>query len=181
MDAISVALRLLALDKTKRDAIILHSVDDYFKVLYVIASDIYDSCIEDFYIKYTPKIYDRHGNLEGFNLYKANRISYENFYLNVFIDSEQLLPYDKTNDEYKDKRDYVLNSVMRGVRGSKSGKKKIPGWPKPWRTCYPNTFSRHAGLWSSSKRTLNGIFDDFIENAMTDMENIFWEIVSGKI
>ena len=179
MDATSVALKLLGLNKSKREAIIASSVDDYFKILYAVASDIYDSCIEDFYVKYTPTVYTRHGNLEGFNLYKANQISYENFYLNVFLDSDQLLPYGKIDDDHEDRREYVLSSVMKGIRGPKGS--KIPGWPKHWRTSYPNHFSRNAGLWSSKKRTLDGILNDFIENAMTDMDYVFWQIVSSKI
>ena len=178
MDATSVALKLLALDKGTRQTIIASAVDDYFKILYIIASDIYDSCIEDFYAKYTPKIYTRHGDLEGFNLYRANEISYENFYLNIKTDPEQLLSYGKNEDD-EDKREYVLDAVMKGIRGPK--KSKIPGWPKHWRTSYPNAFSEHAGLWSSSKKTLNSILEEFVDKAMTDTDDIFWGIVSKKI
>ena len=175
MDPTSIALKLLDLDKGKRDAVIASAVDDYLKILYTIASDIYDSCIADFYIKYTPKVYDRHGNIEGFNLYQANEITYNDLNLNVLIDENSLLPYG--NEE--DKREYVLSSVMRGLRGV--GSSKLKGWPKHWRTSYPNSFSKQAGLWSSDKRTLNGILNDFIENAFKDTENIFWATVLRKM
>lgn len=175
MDPTSIALKLLDLDKGKRDAVITSAVDDYLKILYTIASDIYDSCIADFYIKYTPKVYDRHGNVEGFNLYQANEITYNDLNLNVLIDENSLLPYG--NEE--DKREYVLSSVMRGLRGV--GSSKLKGWPKHWRTSYPNSFSKQAGLWSSNKRTLNGILNDFIENAFKDTKNIFWATVLRKM
>lgn len=183
MDATDIALRLLDLDKSERDRILASAITDYFKVLYAIAADIYDSCIQDFYAKYTPKVYERHGNLEGENLYRANEISYEKPNLSVFIDSAQLLPYGNGDVEdigdTEDKRDFVLNSVMKGLRGAKSS--KLPGWPKHWYTRYPNQYSTQAGVWSSSKRTINGILYDFIENVMGDTDNILWEIVASKM
>ena len=177
MDATEVAFRLLDLNKSQRDAIVAYAVDEYFKILYVIASDIYDSCIQDFYAKYTPKVYDRHGNLEGWNLYQANEISYEDFYLDISIEPDQLLPYGDENDE--DKREVILDSVMKGLRGAKSS--KLPNWPKQWRTSYPNKFSTQSGLWSSSKKTLKGILNDFVANVMEDTDGIFWTIVSNKL
>lgn len=182
MDSVDVAIRLLDLNKDKRNSIIASSVDEYLRFLYAIASDIYDSCIEDFYFKYTPEVYTRHEDLVGFNLYQANEISYKDLYVNVFIDSTQLLPYgeeDESDEDKKKKKDYVLNTVMKGIRGPK--KSKVPGWPKRWRTSYPNQFSRYQGMWKSSKKTLNGILNEFIEKAMEDLDYILWEIISNKI
>lgn len=177
MDAISIALALLDLDKGKRDAIITQSVKEYLHLLYAIVSDIYDSCIEDYYAKRIPDVYDRHGNLEGFNLYRANEIEYENLYLDISIISEQLLPYGKEDSE--DVRDYVLSGVMKGLRGV--GSSKLSGWPKRWSTSYPNKFSKMGGIWSSKKRTLNGILDDFVATAFDNTEGAFWDIVASKL
>lgn len=175
MNAESVAMRLLTLDSGARYAVITNAVNDYFKILYSIASDIYDSCIEEYYFQYTPTVYNRHGNIEGFNLYNANEIAYSDLKLQLKIDSGQLLPYKGKGD----KREKVLSSVMSGLRGGKL--KHVSGWPKSWRASYPNRFSRYGGVWSSSEKTMYTIYDDFVDNVIKDTKDLFWTLVSQKI
>lgn len=162
-----IVLKLLQVDRGARERILNMALDKYITILYNIANDIYDSCIEDFYAGYSPRRYTRHGNIEGFNLYRANEISFDGGYFNVKIDDEDLLPYGKKTDKSR-----VLNAVMNGKRGGSS----IPGWPMKWYTSYPNRYSTQK-IWQSSGRTIEDIFDDFIDNVLDDTNDIFWGIV----
>lgn len=171
MDQAGVVLKLLELDASKRKQIITKAVDQYFIILYKIASDIYDSCIEDFYIQYTPESYTRHGDIEGFNLYNANEIELNDNGIRLFADANQLLPYAGKTD----RRQKVLDAVMNGIRGTKL--KYVAGWPLKWSTTYPNRFSQYK-LWSSSATTMHEIYMDFVENVSSDTQDIFWDLVS---
>ena len=113
---------LLFMDATKRKTIIEEASKAYMYDLSDIASDIYDSCIEDYYAQYGPpkypKKYGRHGDKKGFNLYSANNISFDemSYDLDIDFDPNNLLEY-YDGKKGREKRDKVLNSVMAGLRG----------------------------------------------------------------
>ena len=173
MTPTEIALKLIKLDKTKRTAILSSAIDLYLKVLLNIANDIYDSCIADYYSSYIPVSYGRHGNIEGFNLYRANDNDYSNFYLNLRLDEDKLLPY---GGKKGDKRSKVLSGVLNGLRGS-SG---ISGWPISWTTTYPNHYSTYK-IWYSNGTTMKEILDEFSKNATKDTIYIFWQCVERLI
>lgn len=141
-----------------------HCWEEYMEYLSEIASDIYDSCIKDYYNKYRPTVYDRHGHLEGRNLYQANRISFNENDIELVIDEYNLWEY-----KGREKRERVLSTVMEGIRGGGARRKKWRGWPKDWRTSYPNRFSnsKYLSVWSSSGNTMQDIFEDF-KNTVVD-------------
>ena len=168
-----IALQLVQMDKGARTVILANAIDLYLKVLLNIANDIYESCIADYYGGYTPKYYNRHGNIEGINLYRANSNKYSNFYLGLQINENKLSPY---GGKKGDKRSQVLSGVLNGLRGS-SG---IPGWPMSWSTSYPNGHSAYR-IWYSSGTTIQEILDDFCANAMKDNMDIFWQCVARQM
>ena len=173
MTPTQIALQLIQMDKSKRIAILASGIDLYLKVLLTIANDIYESCIADYYGGYSPTYYNRHGNIEGFNLYRANQNSYEDFYLGLNIDEDKLLPY---SGKKGDKRCKVLSGVLNGLRGS-SG---IPGWPIGWSTSYPNGYSTHR-VWHSSGNTIKEILDDFSKNVTKDTSDILWQCIERQL
>lgn len=164
---------LLFMDATKRRNIIDEASKAYMNDLSNIASDIYDSCIEDYYAQYTPIKYGRHGNIVGFNLYSANNIDFDemSYNLDIDFDPSKLLGY-YDGKRNREKRDKVLNSVMAGLRGVKS-KKSPPGWPQPWSTCYPNQYSKYY-MWSSSGSTMDSIFTEFMNSVINDTSNLWY-------
>lgn len=168
-----IVLKLIKMDKGRRTSIIAGAIDLYLNVLLKIANDIYASCIADYYGGYTPKYYNRHGNIEGFNLYQASNNDYSNFYLSLSIDEDKLLPY---SSKKEDKRIHVLTSVLNGLRGSGG----IEGWPIGFSTSYPNNYSSYR-IWSSGETTIKGILNDFSKNAMKDNIDIFWQCVERKM
>lgn len=172
MAAKNVALKLLALDKGRRKTVVTNAVRVYMRILYNIANDIYDSCIADFYNGYTPTSYTRHGNIEGFNLYLANDIFFQNDYLGVEILESNLLPYGKKTSKRK-----VFNSVVSGLRGGPG----VPGFPMDWTTSYPNSYSMYRGVWSSSGTTIKSIYDDYFKNIVNDTVDLFWDCVDKLI
>ena len=107
-----IALKLLALDKSKRASIVTKATLAYMQILYHISVDIYDSCIAEFYNGYVPISYTRHGYIEGRNLYLANQTFMQNGYLGVEISASELMPYGKKTSKAK-----VFNSVTNGLRG----------------------------------------------------------------
>lgn len=153
--------KLMSLGDAKLYSVLSSAIDEYYQLLADIAADIYDSCIKDFYSQYTPKVYKRHGNLSGFNLYNANETFYDGDTVNIIIDEWSLLPYGK-----QDKRDIVLDFVLAGLRGGPLPKN--PYWPMDWYTTYPNAYSRYRGIWKSSEVILEKILDDFCENVVRD-------------
>lgn len=157
------------------------STKDYFTLLESIASDIYESCIKDYYRQYDPVIYTRHGNKEGFNLFRANDIMYDSGTgaFDIDLESDNLLPYGGLHGY--EVREKVLNSVIKGIRGSKSRRSASTGkWPKRWTTSYPNAYSKHSE-WQSSYNTIDDIFDDFIDNVVEDTKEIFLEYVQKNM
>ena len=168
-----IALKLIKINKGKRAIILTNAIDLYLKVLLNIANDIYESCIADYYGGYNPKYYNRHGNIEGFNLYRASDNDYSNFYLETRIDEDKLLPY---SGKKGDKRGKVLSGVLNGWRGSGG----IDGWPIECKTSYPNNYSTYR-VWHSSQNTIQGILDDFCENATKDTSDILWQCIERQI
>lgn len=164
------------MDDAKANAILEEALKKYFNVLSNIAADIYDSCIEDYYDQYTPIKYTRHGNIKGFNLYSANDIDFNEatYEMSLDFDPNKLLGY-YDGKKNREKRDKVLKSVMSGLRGAKSIKTP-PGWPKPWRTTYPNRYSKYK-LWISKGSTLEGIYTDFIDNIRSDTTNLLYSYI----
>lgn len=167
-----IALKLLALDKSKRASIVTKATQAYMQILYHIAVDIYDSCIAEFYNGYIPISYTRHGYIEGRNLYLANQTFIQNGYLGVDISSSELMPYGKKTSKAK-----VFNSVVNGLRGGPG----VPGFPMDWDTRYPNSCSMYRGIWSSSETTIEGIYADFFENVVKDTTDLFWRCVDKLI
>lgn len=165
---------LLFMDAAKRRIIIEEASKAYMNDLSDIAADIYDSCIEDYYAQYEPTHYTRHGDKKGFNLYSANNIDFDEFSYNLDIDFDpnKLLRY-YDGKRNREKRDKVLNSVMAGLRGTKS-RKTPPGWPQSWRTSYPNRYSKYL-TWFGTGRTMNAIFTNFMDNVMNDTVNLWYD------
>lgn len=160
---------LVLMEDRKAYSILTEATGLYFSKLANIAADIYDSCIKDYYDQYTPIKYKRHGNIKGFNLYSANDINFDEVSYNVDInfDPSNLLSY-YDGKQNREKRDKVLNSVMAGLRGTKSRKTPI-GWPRPWITSYPNRYSQY-NLWKSKGTTMDKIFEDFMANVINETQ-----------
>lgn len=176
VDISAIAVELMGKDDATAKRIIKKSTDEYFRLLEKIASDIYDSCIESFYASYTPKVYKRHRDPKGSNLYEANAISFEDGYLTFETEEDNLLKYGSVEDI----RRKVLDAVMSGFRGTTS---RPSGWPRSWRKdcMYPNEFSQYGGYWKSTKNTMDGIFEEFSQNGLKDTNKYFWEIVAKYI
>ena len=130
----SLWTRLMLAKESKQRTAINTAIQQYFTLLADVASDIYDSCIKDFYKQYSPTVYKRHGKIAGDNLYNANRVSFDGDTLRFLIDEDYLSPYGKD-----DKRDIVLEFVLAGLRGGPLPKR--PDWPMEWFTSYPNAFT----------------------------------------
>lgn len=100
--------------------------------------NIYNEIISYYYSTYTPKMYDRHGKIEGFNLYNAERTAWdtitsqENELFGFYPDYNKLLyyteiePYRKRDGEPVVKvevdREGVLDFIL------KKGKRSMPPW-----------------------------------------------------
>lgn len=172
LDISAILLKLMSKDDSLIDEIIEKATREYLMFLGKIAADIYDSCIAVYYATYTPKVYDRHGKIEGFNLYSANDIRFEDDYLIGSVDAMKLLKYKGK----KDKREIVLRQVMDGIRGV--GSFRNPDWPMDWTEycTYPNEFSKYSD-WSSSKNTMYEIFEEFGDTIIDATSEHFWTIV----
>lgn len=176
-------------------AVIKNSINEYVDIIWGIANDIYDSCIKQYYATYTPKVYKRHGNIEGFNLYRAN-----GFELKDGEGGPILEDFDDGNPgallKYKTKEDIrseVLNNVLSGQRGrsnQKNGKKRRsprptaedpdPGvWPRPWTASYPNEYSKYNN-WRSDEHTIKAIIADFEANILDDTSDLLDEIIDKQ-
>ena len=185
-------MKFVTLDESSRDAIIDRALDDYAEYIYHMAEDIYDSCIKDFYYKYKPIAYDRHGDLSGKNLYSGKNFVYSNLFLDIEFDPDNLLPYYKMKKtkygyvrgelESEEKRAYVLGSVMKGIRARKSSRtppkaRNGATFPMKWKTSYPNNFSTMYD-WISSQDTIDKIFDEFCDEVMEQTKPKFYEILA---
>lgn len=176
-DVKEVIFKLMKKDKSTIDAISLKATREYFRLLKNIAEDIYDSCIAVYYVKYSPIYYDRHGNKDGFNLYNAKDILYENGSLSIGTEPMNLKRYRGKTD----KREIILSSVMAGLRGGPLPLRS--DWPMDWTEfcVYPNEYSKYGKHWSSEKHTMNGILIDFINTAFEKTNNDFWQIVNKYV
>ena len=172
MNKKDIAWKLLSMDDNKMASVILKAVEAYFYILLDIANDIYNSCIEDYYNGYTPIYYDRHGNIEGFNLYSANSNGLPNGRLHIRTDSNKLEPYKSGS------ADDVLWSVEHGKRGGPGIGK--PGWPKRWYTSYPNSYSEYH-VWYSNGHTLESIMSDFEKNGISSTRDILWKCIDRYV
>lgn len=159
-----IVLRLSTMDDGQMCAIVYKAVEVYFQLLLDIANDIYDSCIADYYGGYTPKYYNRHGNIEGWNLYNANSNGIFGGELRFKTDASKLEPY-KGGSE-----DDVLGMVENGFRGGPG----IDGWPKKWSTSYPNDHSAYH-VWYSSGNTIEKITSDFQKNGIRETRELLWK------
>lgn len=175
MAANDTVLKLLALERTQRRLVILNAARVYMQILFNLANDIYDSCIADYYDGYVPTSYTRHGNLAGFNLYRANSNTFIQNYVSVNIIEDKLLPYNK-----KTEKGEVFDNVVNGIRGTGMGRNR-EGWPRHWDTSYPNSFSAYRNVWRSSGHTIQEIYDDFFANVVTDTADLFWKSVDRLV
>lgn len=172
MNKKQIVWKLLNMDESKRAAIFRNAVESYFHILLDMANDIYNSCIEDYYNGYTPIWYDRHGNIEGFNLYQANSNGLPGGYLRIRTDASKLEPYKSGN------ADDVLGMVENGFRGGPGIKKK--GWPKRWYTSYPNGYSAYR-IWYSTGNTIETIMEDFQKNGISGTQDILWKCIERHV
>jgi hypothetical protein len=173
MSVESTLLSLIQMDDGKIVSILRSAIKIYGRILYAVANDIYDSCIEDYYNGYTPKYYKRHGNIEGFNLYSARGNSLTGNRLIIDTNAGKLMPY-KGNT-----RDEVLFNVLNGLRGT-GMRASQEEWPMNWDTSYPNSYSSYK-FWYSSGHTIEDIMQDFADNVLDDTEDVFWECVAQLI
>jgi hypothetical protein len=168
---------LVLMDEHKANIIIDKAWARYVDFIGNIISDVYDSCIEDYYAQYMPTRYGRHGDITGFNLYRANDIEWDDlsFNIDVSFDPAKLLPY-YDGKRRREKRDKVLNTVMAGFRGTKS-RKTPPGWPRLWGTSYPNRYSKYSA-WTSNGNTMDDIYFDLMDNLIKDTTDILKGYIS---
>ena len=171
----NVLRQLLFMDARDAEIVIDSAFAEYAQFVADIYNDIYDSCIELYYDSYDPKIYDRHGDPKGFNLYRASDIYANDLMVNLSLEAYNLLPYTG-----KEKRDRVLGTVLDGLRGAGSRYKNFRGWPRGWNARYPNQFSKYTE-WHSSYGTIDGILRDFAKNGIKKTSNVFWDIIGNKI
>jgi hypothetical protein len=175
--------RLLSMDDNKASSVIDKAFDKYFRMLYKIAEDIYDSCIRCYYADYTPTKYDRHGNIKGFNLYEAEDILFDADYnIDLHFDPSNLLKYDvpQKNGKYIEKRHKVLQTVMAGLRGAGSSKNQASGWPREWHAYYPNTYSQYT-VWTSNGQNLYEIYKDFNETILEETKDLYYTYIKQLI
>ena len=147
----------------------------YMEYLSEIASDIYDSCIQEYY-RFRPKVYDRHGYPEGANLYRANKIGYSADDIILNINEWSLWQYNG-----REKRQRVLDTVMQGIRGGGARTRQFAGWPQDWDTSYPNSYSQYGSVWSSNGSTMYEIFDDFLATALSSTQDYFIDMFYNSI
>ena len=142
------------------------AMNEYVDIIVGIANDIYDSCIKQYYATYTPTVYTRHGNPEGFNLYRANSFEFDGTVLEDFDggDPDALLKYGARADIRAD----VLNAVLSGKRGLTH---RPSGWPRAWVASYPNAYSQY-NYWKSNFHTIGEIIDDFEANIIADTQKL---------
>ena len=174
-DAKQIFLRWAFKPEAQRASIMKKVLADYGNKIYSIADDIFNSCIEDYY-KDKPKVYKRHGNIEGFNLYRLNNISFDGMDFQIGFESDFLLKYGTKEDI----RAEVMDAVFSGTRGltERNGKPVDPRRTTNWKTSYPNKFSQYD-YWQSEYTTMDGIFYDFVKHVIKDTKDLFWSTL-GK-
>lgn len=176
-NAEQILLRFASKPKEQRPNIIKKVIREYGDIIYKTAGDIFQSCIEHYY-EYEPKVYRRHGNIEGFNLYKLQNISFDGRKFTMRFDENFLLKY-RTKEDI---REEVLNAVFSGTRGleERNGHPVDPRRIMDWKTSYPNKYSQYD-YWQSEYTLLDDIFLDFAQNVFNDTEELFWNIMSKYV
>lgn len=170
--------KLLTMNDNEIESVMRRAWKKYTELINNIAHDIYKSCIQEFYSKYKPIKYKRHGYPEGKNLYQADDIQITESTLRIKTAAEQLWKYGGRDD----KRDKVLTAVMNGKRGTKTRTKTNLDWPQPWETTYPNKFSDFF-QWEAADdlTTMNEIMTYFVDNVLEDTKYIYWEFLDEII
>jgi hypothetical protein len=165
---------LMNISDAKLKSVLKSSISEYYQLLAEVGFDIYNSCIRDFYSQYRPKVYKRHGDLSGVNLYDANKIFYDGNTVNIILNEYELRPYGK-----HDKHEEVFEFVLAGLRGGPLP--KHPEFPMDWYTSYPNEYSKYRNIWQTSEIILVDILDDFCANVVKDTLPIVINNISRKI
>lgn len=155
------------------------AINEYVDIIWNIANDIYDSCIKQYYATYIPTVYKRHGNIEGFNLYRANSFTLNGMVLEDFDggNPEALLKYGTKEDI----REEVLAAVLSGKRGTtlRKSPRARHKWPMKWTASYPNAYSQY-NYWSSGAHTIEEIIDDFEANIIDDTSDLLYELIDKQ-
>jgi len=157
------------------------AMNEYADILAGIANDIYDSCINQYYASYTPKVYKRHGKIEGFNLYRANGFMVDNNGVISDFDGgnpDALLKYGAKRDI----RAEILEAVLSGKRGitSRPSPPAENKWPMSWIASYPNEYSQYH-YWSSHYHTMEEIIADFENNILDDTRDLKKKLIHKHI
>jgi hypothetical protein len=171
------------------------------EIVWNTANDIYNSCIKQYYATYTPKVYKRHGDLKGFNLYEANGFTLNGMSFNdleangisieALLESSEEMILDDFNGgqpenllKYGSKRDIreeVLAAVLSGQRGItiRNSPHAEFKWPRGWATSYPNKYSQYH-YWSSSASTIEEIIADFEANIINDTSDLLDKLIDKQ-
>ena len=178
VDPNQVFLRWALRPEAQRVSIMKKVLNEYGNIIYKVADDIFDSCIEDYYASYKPKKYKRHNNIVGFNLYSLKDMSFDGTEFQIGFDSDFLLKYGTKEDI----REEVMNAVFAGQRGveERRSSKAENVWPMKWTTSYPNEFSQYT-YWKSKHTTMDEIFNDFVQNAIKDTKDLFWDTLNKYV
>ncbi len=176
-DAKQIFLRWAFKPEAQKATIIKNVLAEYGNIIYLIAEDIFNSCIEHYY-QYEPKVYKRHGNIKGFNLYQLENISFDGMNFQIGFDSDFLLKYGTKEDI----REEVMNAVFSGTRGltERNGKPVDSRRTTSWKTSYPNEFSQYD-YWQSECTTIDDIFYDFVKHVIKDTKDLFWNTFSKYV
>ena len=172
----NVWLALAHLDGSKRTQVVRQAISEYVNILVQVYNDIYESCIKVYYASYKPKVYTRHQNKQGFNLY----IGFSAEVLDARIDAtympESLMGYRNVT------REEVLSAVVNGQRGVEHRVTPVTGeWPKTWGVKYPNQYSTCGHVWQSKAGTIESILQDFDDNGIEDTFNVLSALIAKYV
>ena len=171
MDASTVFLELLQVSDSKKVSAVARATADLKNLVADIYDDIFQSCIKVYYATYSPRVYKRHGDVSGFNVYSGFCSEVNDVRIDAMYMPDSLLSYRGIST------DEVLTNVTNGQRGSKvRDMPKTGTWPKNWSVKYPNAYSQYH-VWSSSQSTIESILDDFDNNGKEALASIFWDMV----
>jgi len=170
----------------------VNSIERTVKELCKEASNIFDSCIDQFYL-YQTKSYRRHevgkGTGTGINLYRANQIhlNYKGGELTSFyieINADNMAPYKSyKNGEGRRKlvsAKYVLDNVMKGIRGLEDEyiKNGFASYDNHW-SATVNT--KYFGTLSGTPNQIFDIFDSHFKEIAFTVNNKYRRDAFRKI